>query len=225
MLENTSENILNENEQSSKTIFSLSDEEKIVLAQNGSSEATEYILNKYKKYVKVKARSYYLMGADNDDIVQEGMIGLFKAIRDFRPNKLNSFRSFAELCITRQIITAIKKASRNKHVPLNTYVSLDKPIFDQEGEYTLLDMIVEKSNQSPESIIFDQEKTQIMYQYMEKSLSQFEQEVFRAYVNGKNYQEIAIILNKPAKSIDNALQRLKRKLEKYIIDFHAQEDT
>src|SRR5699024_5454350 len=121
----------------------MTDEEIAVLAQQGDSLASEFLLNKYKNFVRSKARSYFLVGADHEDIVQEGMIGLFKAFRDFKPDKLSSFRAFAELCITRQIITAIKTATRQKHIPLNSYVSLNKPIYDEESDRTLLDVITE----------------------------------------------------------------------------------
>src|SRR5690554_4166322 len=120
---------------------SLSDEEIVQLARDANDQALEHLINKYKNFVRAKARSYFLIGADREDIIQEGMIGLYKAIRDFRPDKLASFRAFAELCITRQIITAIKTATRQKHIPLNSYVSLNKPIYDEESDRTLLDVI------------------------------------------------------------------------------------
>lgn len=119
----------------------LSDEDIVVKALDGDSYALDYILEKYKNFVRAKARSYFLIGADREDIVQEGMIGLYKAIRDFQPQKLTSFRAFAELCITRQIITAIKTATRQKHIPLNSYISLNKPIYEEESDRTLLDVI------------------------------------------------------------------------------------
>ena len=122
------------------------------LAQQADGTALEYLLNKYKNFVRSKARSYFLIGADHEDIVQEGMIGLYKAIRDFREEKLSSFRAFAELCITRQIITAIKTATRQKHIPLNSYVSLNKPIYDEESDRTLLDVITEGWESNPEDV-------------------------------------------------------------------------
>ena len=135
----------------------MTDEEIALFAQQGDADASEYLLNKYKNFVRSKARSYFLIGADHEDIVQEGMIGLYKAIRDFRPEKLASFRAFAELCITRQIITAIKTATRQKHIPLNSYVSLNKPLYDEESDRTLLDVIIEGRASNPEELIIGQE--------------------------------------------------------------------
>ena len=133
-----------------KRFADMADEQVVGLAQQGDSVAVEYLLSKYKNFVRSKARSYFLIGADHEDIVQEGMIGLFKAIRDYQAERLSSFRAFAELCITRQIITAIKTATRQKHVPLNSYVSLNKPIYDEESDRTLMDVIVEGRAQNPE---------------------------------------------------------------------------
>ena len=132
---------------------SLSDEEIVQLARDTDDEALEHLINKYKNFVRAKARSYFLIGADREDIIQEGMIGLYKAIRDFRPDKLASFRAFAELCITRQIITAIKTATRQKHIPLNSYVSLNKPIYDEESDRTLLDVISGSKVTDPEELV------------------------------------------------------------------------
>ena len=138
----------------SETDFlTMPDEKLVIIAQEGNSEATEYIIDKYKNLVKSKARTYFLIGADKEDIVQEGMIGLFKAIRDFKEERLCSFKAFAEVCVTRQIITAIKTATRQKHIPLNSYISLNKPIYDDENEQTLLDTIVENKKFDPEEIM------------------------------------------------------------------------
>ena len=133
----------------------MNDEQVVEMCHQGDSEAEEYLLNKYKNFVRAKARSYFLIGADHEDIVQEGMIGLYKAIRDFKPEKLSSFRAFAELCITRQIITAIKTATRQKHIPLNSYVSLNKPLYDEESDRTLLDIIMEGNSGNPEDMIIN----------------------------------------------------------------------
>ena len=168
------------------------------------------------RFVRSKARSYFLIGADHEDIVQEGMIGLYKAIRDYRPDKLSSFRAFAELCITRQIITAIKTATRQKHIPLNSYVSLNKPLYDEESDRTLLDVIIEGRATNPEELIIGQEDLRNINHKIDEVLSGLEQEVLRAYLDGKSYQEIADNLGRHVKSIDNALQRVKRKLEKYL---------
>jgi len=195
---------------------SMSDEEIVTLCHQGDSIAEEYLLDKYKNFVRSRARSYFLIGADHEDIVQEGMIGLYKAIRDFKPEKLSSFRAFAELCITRQIITAIKTATRQKHIPLNSYISLNRPIYDEESDRTLLDIIIEGNTGNPEEMIINQENVGTIHQKMNEVLSGLEREVLAAYLDGKSYQEIAELLNRPVKSIDNALQRVKRKLEKYL---------
>ncbi len=194
----------------------MTDEEIAVLAQQGDSLASEFLLNKYKNFVRSKARSYFLVGADHEDIVQEGMIGLFKAFRDFKPDKLSSFRAFAELCITRQIITAIKTATRQKHIPLNSYVSLNKPIYDEESDRTLLDVITEGRATNPEELLIGQEDLSSIEGRIGEALSDLEWEVLTSYLDGKSYQEIAEDLGRHVKSIDNALQRVKRKLERLI---------
>lgn len=192
------------------------DEEVIPHAKSGNTKALEYLINKYKSFVRAKARTYFLIGADREDIIQEGMIGLYKAIRDFREDKLSSFRAFAELCITRQIITAIKTATRQKHIPLNSYVSLNKPIFDEESDRTLMDVISEESITDPEEMIINREEFTGIETRMGEILSSLEWEVLSLYLQGKSYQEIAEELERHVKSIDNALQRVKRKLEKYL---------
>ena len=175
----------------------MTDEEIAALAQAADGEALEYLLNKYKNFVRSRARSYFLIGADHEDIVQEGMIGLYKAIRDYRSEKLSSFRAFAELCVTRQIITAIKTATRQKHIPLNSYVSLNKPIYDDENERTLIDVISEELAANPEELLI-------------------------SYLDGKSYQDISAELGRHVKSIDNALQRVKRKLQKLLLEQHQE---
>ena len=194
----------------------MNDEQVVEMCHQGDSEAEEYLLNKYKNFVRAKARSYFLIGADHEDIVQEGMIGLYKAIRDFKPEQLSSFRAFAELCITRQIITAIKTATRQKHIPLNSYVSLNKPLYDEESDRTLLDVIMEGRISDPEELIINRENLGNIHNKISEVLSGLEQEVLQAYLDGKSYQEIADALGRHVKSIDNALQRVKRKLEKYL---------
>jgi RNA polymerase sporulation-specific sigma factor len=192
------------------------DEEVVEDAREGVSAAQEYLINKYKNFVRAKARSYFLIGADREDIVQEGMIGLYKAIRDFRKDKLSSFRAFAELCITRQIITAIKTATRQKHIPLNSYVSLNKPIYDEDSDRTLLDVITGTRISDPEELIISREEFCNIEEKMGEILSGLEWQVLMSYLEGKSYQEIAKDLKRHVKSIDNALQRVKRKLEKYL---------
>jgi len=194
----------------------LEDEYIVELVHNGDSAALEYLIYKYKNFVRVKARSYFLIGADREDIIQEGMIGLYKAIRDFRPDKLSSFRAFAELCVTRQIITAIKTATRQKHIPLNSYVSLNKPIYDEESDRTLLDVLSGTKITDPEELIISREEFCDIEEKMGEILSSLEWEVLMSYLEGKSYQEIAVDLERHVKSIDNALQRVKRKLERYL---------
>ena len=179
-------------------------------------EALDYLINKYRNFVRSKARSYFLIGADREDIVQEGMIGFFKAIRDYRPDKLSSFRAFAELCVTRQIITAIKTATRQKHIPLNSYVSLNKPIYDEDSDRTLLDVLSGARISDPEELVISREEFVDIEKKMEEILSDLEWRVLMSYLDGKSYQEIAVDLHRQVKSIDNALQRVKRKLEKYM---------
>jgi RNA polymerase sporulation-specific sigma factor len=192
------------------------DEEIVELVHKGDSDALEYLIHKYKNFVRAKARSYFLIGADREDIVQEGMIGLYKAIRDFREDKLTSFKAFAELCITRQIITAIKTATRQKHIPLNSYVSLDKPIYDEESDRTLMDVISGAKVMDPEELIINQEEFDDIELKMAELLSDLERKVLVLYLDGRSYQEISEELNRHVKSIDNALQRVKRKLERYL---------
>lgn len=192
------------------------DEEIVMVAKTGDTKSQEYLINKYQNFVKAKAKSYFLIGADKEDIYQEGMIGLYKAIRDFKPNKLSSFKAFAELCITRQIITAIKTATRQKHIPLNTYISLNKPIYDEESDRTLFDVISSLKVADPEELIISKEEIKKIKSGIGEVLSDLEMEVLMYYLEGKSYQEIACDLDRGAKSIDNALQRVKRKLEKCL---------
>lgn len=192
------------------------DESIVEAAREGDDAAQEYLINKYKNFVRAKARSYFLIGADREDIIQEGMIGLYKAIRDFRNDKLASFRAFAELCITRQIITAIKTATRQKHIPLNSYVSLNKPIYDEESDRTLLDVLSGTKVTDPEELVISREEFVDIEHKMGEFLSDLEWKVLMSYLDGRSYQEIAKDLRRHVKSIDNALQRVKRKLERYL---------
>lgn len=193
-----------------------SDEEVVYEAKKGNVNAEEYLIAKYENFVKLKSKSYFLIGADKEDIYQEGMIGLYKAIRDFKVDKISSFKAFAELCITRQIITAIKTATRQKHIPLNTYISLNKPIYEEESDRTLIDVLSELKINDPEELIIGKEQLEHIEEKMEEVLSDLEKEVLQAYLDGKSYQEIAADLDRQAKSIDNALQRVKKKLEKSL---------
>lgn len=195
----------------------MTDEEVVMAAkQDENLLAQEYLLYKYRNFVRAKARSYFLIGAEREDIIQEGMIGLFKAIRDFRNDKLSSFRAFAELCVTRQIITAIKTATRQKHIPLNSYVSLNKPIYEEDSDRTLLDVISGAKVANPEEMVISREEFLDIENKMNNILSDLEWKVLMSYLDGKSYQEIAVDLDRHIKSIDNALQRVKRKLEKYL---------
>ena len=195
----------------------MQDEEIVAIAQReGDGEALEYLLNKYKNFVRAKARSYFLIGADHEDIVQEGMIGLYKAIRDYRVDRSASFHAFAELCVTRQIITAIKTATRQKHIPLNSYVSLNRPIYEEDPDRTLLDVITEEAPSNPEEMLIDREDLSVIEGRIGSLLSDLEKQVLVRYVEGKSYVEISEEMNRHVKSIDNALQRIKRKLQKYL---------
>ena len=205
-----------ENEPAKTPSEGMTDEDVALLARDGDEAALELLMMKYKNFVRSKARSYFLIGADHEDIVQEGMIGLFKAIRDFRPDKLTSFRAFAELCVTRQIITAIKTATRQKHIPLNSYVSLNRPIYDEESDRTLMDVLSEVQMAGPEELLISQEDYSSVENRISEVLSDLEMEVLNSYLEGKSYQEIAQDLGRHVKSIDNALQRVKRKLEKSL---------
>ncbi|CUO86664.1 RNA polymerase sporulation sigma factor SigH [Clostridium sp. NSJ-49] len=195
-----------------------SEEQIVEEAKKGNKRAQEFIISKYENFVKVKAKSYFLIGADKEDIYQEGMIGLYKAIRDFNGEKSTSFRAFAELCITRQIITAIKTATRQKHIPLNTYISLNKPVSEEESDRTLLDIISSIRTTDPEELIISQEQKEFIEEEINKVLSDLEIQVLQSYLEGKSYQEIACDLDRHSKSIDNALQRVKKKLEKCLVN-------
>ena len=199
-----------------------SDEQLAAAARGGDEKALERLLARYRHYARAKARSYFLAGADREDIVQEGMIGLFKAIRDFDESHNTAFRAFAELCITRQIITAIKTATRQKHIPLNSYVSLNKPLQDDDGgERALADSLVSPALADPADLVISAEEIASIKTSVDELLSELETEVLQLYMDGKSYQEIADMLGRHVKSIDNALQRIKRKLEQHISERSA----
>ena len=189
----------------------------VTSAKEGDDTALEFLIDKYKNFVRIKARSYYLIGADREDLIQEGMIGLYKAVRDFRHEKQTSFRAFAELCITRQMITAIKTATRQKHVPLNSYVSLNKPMYyEEESDRTLVDMLSGTEVTDPVELVISGEEIKSMRSSFGEILSDLEAQVLKLYIDGKSYQEIAEDLERHVKSIDNALQRVKRKVELHL---------
>ena len=193
------------------------DAQLVALAREGDDAALAELLEKYRSFARVKARSYFLVGADREDIVQEGMIGLYKAIRDFDAAHETSFRGFAELCITRQIITAIKTATRQKHGPLNNYVSFSRPVTgEDDGERVLADVLPTRAVSDPADLVISAERIRALQSHVDEVLSDLETEVLRLYVEGKSYEEIAERLQRHVKSIDNALQRIKKKLEGHL---------
>jgi RNA polymerase sporulation-specific sigma factor len=202
------------------------DEELVSLYHTGEQLAVERLLERYRNFTRLKARTYFLAGADKDDIIQEGMIGLYKAIRDFDAGRETSFRSFAEICITRQIITAVKTATRQKHVPLNRYVSLSKPIAsDEDPDWVLMDVLQTPQVSDPAELVISHDELRSIKLAFAEILSDFEAEVLHMYVEGKSYQEIADHLGRHQKSIDNALQRIKRKVELHLRAREAEGET
>jgi RNA polymerase sporulation-specific sigma factor len=193
------------------------DDDLVQLFRNGEVQALNLLLERYRRFARAKARGFFLVGAEFDDIEQEGMIGLFKAVRDFRPEREASFRVFAELCITRQIITAIKTATRQKHQPINQYVSLSglRPV-DDTGERSLDDLLDDHHAPDPADEVVSLECMAAMRASMAEMLSTLEVDVLRLYLEGRSYQEISVELGRHVKSIDNALQRIKRKLEAHL---------
>lgn len=192
------------------------DEELILLIQNGDRISEEKLINKYKNIVKLKTRAYFIIGADKEDIVQEGMIGLFKAIRDYKPEKQVTFYSFAEICITRQIISAIKSATRKKHIPLNSYISLNRQVYDEDQEKTYIDLLTDDQISNPEELFIGQEGKNYIEHHINEVLSELECTVLALYLRGNSYLEIAKIIKKDEKAIDNAVQRIRRKVEKIL---------
>ncbi len=188
------------------------DEQVVAHAKQGSKSATRHLLSKYRNLVEGKAKSYFLIGAEHEDVVQEGMIGLFKAIRDFSEENLSAFKSFAELCITRQIITAIKTATRHKHAPLNSSISMDMPIDDGDGESTVRDTIVLSAPDDPHRIARGKHFCKQIREHIKRDLSRLEADALLLYIKGKSYQQIARELGCGVKQVDNALQRAKKKM-------------
>ncbi len=196
-----------------------SDEELIVRLRDGESAITDYIMDKYKNLVRSKAKSMYILGADREDLIQEGMIGLFKAIRDYDTGRDASFFTFAELCVSRQMYTAIQAAGRQKHAPLNTYISLyanrsEKDAGGKSEEWELIDSVLAKSERSAEELFIDKENSELLEKVIERELSSFEKQVLDLYLTGMKYSQIARVLGRDDKSTDNALQRIKSKLKK-----------
>lgn len=200
-----------------KEYSTASDEELIARLRTGETQITDFIMEKYKNLVKKKAKAMYLIGGDNDDLIQEGMIGLFKAIRDYQSDRESSFYNFADLCIARKMYTAVQASRRQKHIPLNTYVSLyadDKE--SKDGNGGLIETIQSTINRSPEELMIDKENMNALEEQIDKSLSDFEKEVLTLYLTGISYTHIAEVLNKEEKSVDNALQRIKAKVKKIL---------
>jgi len=195
------------------SLTELSDEELLELIDEDDKQALEYLINKYRGFILAKTRNYFVAGGDREDVIQEGLIGLYKAIRDYEVDRPSSFRGFAELCITRNIITAIKSATRQKHLPLNSSLSLDKPIYQEESERTLLDIIEGHHSLNPEELLLNQERLEQIKDRLASMLTDLERKVLELYLEGCSYKEISIEINRHVKSIDNALQRVKRKLE------------
>lgn len=194
------------------------DENLVVMAQNGDQMAEEMLINRYRETVKGRAHLYFIMGADNEDVVQEGMIGIFKAIKNYQPDKGTSFKTFAGICINRQIITAIKAAARLKHSPLNTSLSINTPLSGDsiENETTLADILIDKDDSDPEAMFILKEDMNYIEYRGEEIFSPMELNVWNEYLKGKNYVQIAEAMDKNPKAIDNAVQRMKKKLQKYL---------
>ncbi len=196
-----------------KNYDALSDEELLMLHRAGDARAEDTLYARYKQIVRSKARTYFLIGADREDIIQEGMIGLYKAVLDYQSDRQASFRSFAELCITRQIISAIKSATRKKHMPLNTYISFNRSVFDGDNERPLIDVLTSTRMTDPEEVLIGRENYAAVADSIEHSLSKLEHNALGLYLYGYSYQQIADALQVTTKSVDNAIQRVKKKLE------------
>ncbi len=194
----------------------LKDEELLSLIKSGNKEALDYLLNKYKELVYMKVSKYFMIGAERDDIVQEGMIGLYKAIKSYKEEKHNSFKTFANMCIERQLITAIKTSNRQKHMPLNSYLSLNTSTYEEDEDKTLLDVLNNKMVEDPLDTITKKEYYKTVENAIDKSLSDFEKQVLIKFINGESYVKIAEDLESPVKSIDNAIQRIRKKAIKNI---------
>lgn len=210
----------------SKDYEKCSDEELIVRQRDGEEAITDYIMDKYKNLVRNKAKSMYILGADREDLIQEGMIGLFKAIRDYDTGRDASFSTFADLCVSRQMYTAVQAAGRQKHAPLNTYISLYTSRMENDGsdkteEWELINSLISRSERNPEELVIDRENVELLEKAMEKELSGFEKQVLDLHLTGMSYSQIARVLGRDDKSTDNALQRMKAKLKKAILKQEA----
>ena len=197
-----------------KDYDNMKDEDLIEIIRLGDESAFDYLINKYRELVNIKVSKYYIIGAERDDIVQEGLIGLFKAIKSYKSDMKNSFKSFANMCIERQLITAIKTSNRQKHMPLNSYLSLNISAYDEEeseSDTSLMDVIDTRLTEDPLDMLTKKEYYQTIEDTIDKSLSDFEKKVLNKYINGKSYVQIAQDLDTPVKSIDNAIQRIRKK--------------
>ena len=200
-----------------------SDEELLIRLRDGETEITDFIMNKYKNLVRSKAKSMYILGADSDDLIQEGMIGLFKAVRDYDSGRDASFLTFADLCVSRQMYTAVQASRRQKHIPLNTYISLYGSVStNYEGEQEeLVNVLAARESQSPEEVVIDRENVVWLEKAIEQELSNFEKQVLDLYLTGMGYQQIAKVLGRDDKSTDNALHRIKTKLKRRLSRQHT----
>lgn len=198
----------------------MTDEQIVLEVQKGDKQALSYLMNKYKELVNIKVSKYFMVGAERDDIVQEGLIGLFKAIKMFKKDKNNSFKSFANMCIERQLITAIKSSTRQKHMPLNSYLSLNASAYDNEEEngIELINTLDNKMVEDPLETVMKKEYYEQIESSIEKSLSTFEKQVLDGYVKGYSYVTIAKQLDSPVKSVDNAIQRIRKKAIKSMLN-------
>lgn len=193
------------------------DAELVEYAKNGDNEALECLLDKYRELVNIKVSKYFIIGAEREDIVQEGMIGLYKAIKKFELDKQNSFKSFASLCIERQLITAIKTSNRQKHIPLNSSLSLNTAVYENEDDVSLMEFFNSKTTEDPLDTITKKEYYKFVGNKIDESLSDFEKQVLTKFAAGDSYVKIAEKLDTPVKAIDNAIQRIRKKANKNII--------
>lgn len=196
----------------------IQEEDAVKQARDDNPYAFEYLILKYNNFIKYKTNSYYILGGDREDLIQEGLIGLYNAIMAYDSSRRISFKNFADLCITRQILTAIKAATRKKHMPLNSYVSLNKPIYDEENDRLLQEVLISDKDLDPIEILMDEEEMKAIEISLSSILSKLELEILMHYLDGKSYKEIAVETNKSEKCIDNALQRIRRKLASYYIN-------
>lgn len=196
----------------------MNDEDLIEIIKSGDKNALEYLISKYKELVNMKVSKYFIIGAEKEDIVQEGLIGLFKAVKSYKSDKQNSFKTFANMCIERQLITAIKSSNRQKHMPLNSYLSLNTAAYEEDEDSSLLEVFNAHQMEDPLETITKQEYYESVERAMDKSLSSFEKQVLNRYIQGESYVQIAQKLDTPVKSIDNAIQRIRKKAIKNIED-------